>query len=282
MTETSTSWVSIFGEKAAETTSSIMDIAPGFLGAILISIAGWFLARIVRDLVRRLPNTVNRLLDRVFRKGTLSTIRLTAPVTSIVAEVTFWIILFLTITVAARMAGFSAISSWLNEIVFYLPNLVLGIFIIAFGYIASLYVGKLVTSSAGEETSSKSIFVGRLAQGFIFVTALIIGLDQFGVKVSFLITLLTVVTGASIAGFSIAFGLGAQEHVRNLIGARTARGTLQPGLKVRIGDIEGDILEVTEAHIALDTATGRMLLPARIIDNQIIEILTSVEGNDDV
>lgn len=282
MTETNTSWVSSVTNKAAETTAGVLDILPGFLGAILILVAGWFLARLVRDLVKRLPNSINRILDRLFRTGTLSAVRLTGPVIAIIAEITFWIILFLTLTVAARIAGFSAISIWLNQIVFHLPNLVLGAVIIVFGYGASLYVGKLVNASADGEASSKTVFASRIAQGFIFITAIIIGLDQFGVKVSFLITLLTVVTGAAIAGFSIAFGLGTQGFVRNLIGARTARGALQRGLKVRIGETEGEILEITNSHIALDTTSGRMLIPASFIDTQTIEIIaaTEVKKND--
>lgn len=280
MTDSSTSWLSDLGDKASNTITNIMGILPGLIGAILILVVGWFLARIVRDLVKRLPNAVNRMLDRVFQSGPLSSIRLTAPAIAVVAEVTFWIILFLAITVAARIAGFTAISSWLNEIVVHLPNLIVGALIIVFGYFASLYVGRFVAEGTEREKSTKSIFAGRLAQGFIFLTAVIIGLDQFGVKVSFLITLLTVIIGAGIFGFSIAFGFGAQGHVRNLIGARVARNALQTGLKVRIGDIEGDILEVTVSHIALDTISGRMLIPAGVIDDQSIEILALSGGSD--
>jgi Mechanosensitive ion channel, conserved TM helix len=280
MTEPSTSWISGIGDKATDTATTIIGILPGLMGAVLVLVVGWFLARIVRSLVKRLPNAINRMLDRVFQTGTLSSIRLTAPAIAVVAEVTFWIILFLTITVAARIAGFTAVSSWLNEIVVHLPNLIIGALIIVFGYFASLYVGRFVAEGAEREKSTKSIFVGRLAQGFIFLTAVIIGLDQFGVKVSFLITVFTVVIGTVFFGFSIAFGFGAQGHVRNLIGARAARAALQPGVKVRIGDIEGEILEVTASHIALDTASGRMLVPAGVMDDQSIEILAAEGGSE--
>ena len=278
MSDTNTSWTSSLTEKTVDATAGFLEIIPDVIGAVIILIVGFFIARLVRNIVRRLTNTINRILDRIFQTGTLSGIRLTGTLTSVLAEITFWVILFLTITMAARMAGFSAISGWLNEIVFLLPNLVLGSFIIAFGYGASLYAAKLVAESGDKDASSQRLLTSRLVQAFVFITALIIGLDQIGVKVSFLITLLTVVIGAAIAGFSIAFGLGAQGFVRNLIGARTARSSLQKGLKVKIGDIEGEVLEITTSHLALDTTEGRTLIPASFVDTQKIEILTTEKG----
>ncbi len=276
-----TSWLTALEDSALSIANGVVTIAPAIAAAIVIMVLGWLFARSVRSLVRQLSNGANRLLDRVFQKGELANVRFSAAAISAVAETAFWIIIFLAITVAARIAGFTAIFGWMNQLVAHLPNLVVGFLIIALGYFASRYVGRHIAASARDEKANENILIGRVVQGFIFLTALIIGLDQVGVKVSFLITLLTVAAGAILAGFSIAFGLGAKDHVRNLFGARLAHRSLLLGLRVRIGEIEGDVLDVSANHIALDTVSGRALIPARIVDEQVVEILTATgQGNN--
>ncbi|MEO1253237.1 MAG: hypothetical protein AAFW81_12940, partial [Pseudomonadota bacterium] len=130
-------------------------------------------------------------------------------------------------------------------------------------------------SSARAAKAGQSALIGKFAQGGIFITALIIGLDQIGVDVTFLVALFAVSAGAIFVGFSIAFGLGARDYVSNLIGARTARQKIRPGTMLRVGDIEGEVLEITQTQIALDTADGRTLVPARITEESMIVIVSS-------
>ncbi len=277
MNDSDMSWVALLEDQSVGALTSIINTLPSLLAAAIIFIAGWLIATVLRGFVRRLSNVINRMLERIFRKGSLASVRLSTPAIAVIAEIAFWIIIFLAATSAARVAGLTFISGWLNQIVSHLPNLIVGAVIITFGYFASVYVSRLVAPRDGDKKAGERLLLGRLIQVFIFVTALIIGLDQVGIKVTFLVTLLTVAAGAILAGFAVAFGLGARDHVSNLIAARTAQNALHAGLKIRIGDIEGDILEVTPSHIALDTSAGRALVPARIIDEKMIEILTSTE-----
>lgn len=281
MNESNTTWFSAFQDWVATTAATISSALPSILAAIAILVVGWIVAQLVRGLVRRLSNGINRIMERVFRTGNLASARLTAPMITVIAEVAFWIVVFVAVTIAMRVAGFTVVSGWLNQIVLHLPNLVVGVLIIGIGYVCSIYVGRFVDSGAGAKKTGERLLLGRLIRGFIFTATLIIGLDQFGVHVTFLITLLTVVAAAVLLGFSIAFGFGARAHVSNLIAARTAQSVLQGGLRIRIGEVEGDVLEVSPSHIVLDTETGRMLIPARMIDENMVEILATSGEHDD-
>jgi hypothetical protein len=90
-----------------------------------------------------------------------------------------------------------------------------------------------------------------------------------------------VIVGGVVIGLSGAYALGARQFVGNLIGARSARHALGAGLRVRIGDVEGIVLEITATHIALDTAAGKLLVPARVIDEQQILIITDTVEEED-
>jgi hypothetical protein len=262
-------------EEVTNRLASINDVVSGWLAAaiamlpalaasILILITGWVLALILRVAMRRLANNANRLLDRAFQRGALSNLRVSPGAAAVFGEIVFWIILFLTVAIAARVAGFAAVSGWLSQIATHLPNLIVGAAIIVVGYVVSVMVGEQVAAAARAARASQSALMGRLAQGAVFVTTLITGLAQIGVDVTFLIALFSVAIGAVCIGFSIAFGLGAREHVADLIGARAARRELRAGQTIEIGDTRGEVVEITSTHIALDTARGKALVPARL------------------
>jgi hypothetical protein len=262
-------------EEVSNRLASINDVVSGWLAAaiemlpalaasILILITGWVLALILRAAMRRLANNANRLLDRAFQRGALSNLRVSPGAAAVFGEIVFWIILFLTLAIAARVAGFAAVSGWLSQIATHLPNLIVGAAIIVVGYVVSVMIGEQVAAAARAARASQSALMGRLVQGAVFVTTLITGLAQIGVDVTFLIALFSVAIGAVCIGFSIAFGLGAREHVSDLIGARAARRELRAGQTIEIGDTRGEVVEITSTHIALDTARGKALVPARL------------------
>ncbi len=279
MKESKTPWFPDLNVWVTETTEAIFNTLPSIMAAIVILVVGWLMARLSQGLVRRLSQGINRIMERVFRTGTLASARLSTPIITVIAEITYWIVVFITITIAMRVGGFTLISGWLDQIVVHLPNLIAGLLIIGLGYLSSDYVGSLVDSGVGAKKPGERLLLGRLVQGFIFTTMLIIGLDQFGVEVTFLITLLTVVAGTVLVGFSIAFGLGARAHVSNLVAARTAQTVLKAGMNIRIHEVEGTVLEVSTTHIIMDTETGHTLIPANMLDENMVEILTLPGGD---
>ena len=259
------------------TSDALSDIAgylPYLAGGLAILLAGWLIARIVRATARRMLGGVNRILGRTFRRGALSGARLSTTAISILSELLFWTVLLLSAAVAARLARLPAVSGWLDQIAAWMPGFLVGVVIIIVGYFISLVVGEQVTTSARAAKAGQSALMGKLVQSGILIAAVIIGLDQIGVDVTFLVALFAVSVGAIFVGFSIAFGFGAREYVSNLIGARTARQYIKPGTMLRIGDITGEVLEITATQIALDTAEGLTLVPARMTDESAIVIVS--------
>lgn len=245
---------------------NILGYLPSLVGTFIVLILGWLIARLVRAAAQRILRGLNRILERTFQTGILASTRVPMGASTIFGEIAYWVIIFITLTIAARVAQLPTISLWLNDIVLFLPDILLGLATLAIGYIISSVVGDHVAEAARGAKSSQSTLLGRLAQATVFIIAAIIGLEQLGIDVTFLVTIVGVAVGAVLLGFSIAFGFGSRKYVSNLISARTAQQTLSPGLLVRIGDIEGEILEITQTHIALDTQHGRAMVPAHLAD----------------
>jgi small-conductance mechanosensitive channel len=258
-----------------------VEYLPQLAAALVVLLLGWIVARIVRRLVNRLGGNINNLIDRTLQGASLPSARLSPGTVAILAQIAFWVVIFVAITIAARTAGVTGVSVWFSELVEHIPNLLIGAVIIVVGHFASRLVGEQVSTAAGNSGRERGALMGRLARAVIFVTALIIGLDQIGVNVTFLVAMFAVAAGTIFLGFSIAFGLGAREFVSNLIGARTARREFTVGQRVKIGEVEGEVLEISATHVAVETADGKALIPAQEASVSTITVLSSTSLDGD-
>jgi len=256
-----------------EVTASIVASLPSIAAALLLLLVGIFAARLVRSLTLKLLHLLNRFLEQVLSGRTRAVVFFSANITRLVASILYWIILFIFITAALDTAGLTGVSAWLERIVDFLPGIVTGGLIILLGYILAGLVRDVTLAAAHSAEFSEAVVISRLAQAITLVTALIIGLQQIGIDVSFLTTILGISSAALLFGFALAFGLGARTLVSNLIAAHHLRDILEPGQTIRIRDWEGTVLEVSPTAVILDTQEGRTTIPAKLYQEEAVVTL---------
>ncbi len=241
----------------------LIAFSPKLLGAIVLIILGWVIARIFRAFSLRLAKISNQILNRFFTKGNLAGFQLSVPLTNLFSKVIFWGTLIFFATAATEILGLTAFSLWLTRLVTYFPQIFAGALIIVFGVLLSA-LGRDITLSATEATHiTYSKLLGRVVQGTILFTAIIIGLDQVGIEVTFIVTLLSIVVGSVLGSLALALGFGTKDLVSNLISGHHLQKVYQAGQNIRFGNVEGIILELTPTSVILSTDEGRMIVPAK-------------------
>ena len=275
-----TSWFDTLRVSATDLLVTIVGYLPNLIGALLLLLIGWLLARWVRRGAGRLGEKLNPLLDRVMRARSLTRFRLSPQTPKLIGNVAFWLIILFFITAATKVAQLDAFSSWLDRVVAYLPTLLAGGLIIFAGFFVSTLVRDLVSATLGSAGLAQNEIIGSAAQAATFLTAILIGIDQIGIDVTVLITLIAIVVAAMLAGLSIAFGLGARDFVGNLIGAHYLQQHLQPGQTAGIGDIEGEVLELTPTSVVLATARGRTMIPAKRFNEEATVVMTPGDDHE--
>jgi small-conductance mechanosensitive channel len=175
----------------------------------------------------------------------------------------FWIVMLIFLTAATQVLGLRLFTEWMNRVVEYLPTLLAGVLILVAGVLASAIARDLVVAAAPLPERQRTLF-GGLAQGTVLVTAAVIGADQIGIDVTFIVVVASVVLGILLGGLALAAGLGARGLVQNLVAAQQARQLYRAGDRIRVGEQEGRIAEFTATAVLLDTAAGRLALPAQL------------------
>lgn len=252
--------------------NQVLEYLPRIGAAILVLIVGWFIARLIRSVIVKAIGQLDLLWQRFINKQGLAQMQPRHPPARIVGELVFWLLILVFVTLATEILGLSIVGEWLAELVKFLPLAVAGVLIVLVGYVLSSLARDLVNSTASSVGLARSDLLGRAVQIVILFTAVVIGVGQIGIDVAFLIMIAGIVLAAMLGGLALAFGLGARTHVSNVIAANQLRGLYQVGDRIRVGEVEGRIIDITVSRIILETESGTVDIPAKIFDEQVTVI----------
>lgn len=260
-----------------QVAARVVEYTPNLLGAVGLLVLGWLVARLLRALALKAMQVLELLMHRLSRGQTARSIP--SGSVEIVAGILFWVVILFFAAAATHVLGMGAFSSWLQSLVSYLPTLLAGALIIVVGVLLAGLARDLTIAAASAFPENQRRLLGRIVQGTVLVTAVAVGADQIGVRITFVVILAAVITSAIVGGIALAVSLGARAYVANLIGAHHLRQAFTLGQRVKIGELEGTILELTAVSIVLDTVQGRVNVPAKIYNEAPIILLA--ERSDD-
>ena len=244
---------------------------PALIVAVLLVIAGWIIARICRSKMRQMLGTVQSSLARRSGRADTGAERVSVRVLS---GVVFWAVILLFISSATQIIGLALFTNWISGIVRHVPGVAAGLLIIAGGFVVTGFVGDLVRSSARKLQEKQQAALARLAQTATLVVALLVGADQIGLEVRWVAILASIALAVTLGGAALAVSLGSRHFVANAIGAHYLRQVFRVGERVRVMGFEGRIIDINATSIVLETASGRVNIPAGAYNDSAIELLS--------
>jgi len=172
---------------------------------------GWLLARLIRGMIIRGIHALDRLLQKFHSQQASSRPPLVQERSiKAVGALFYWAVILLFLTAATQVLGMGVFSDWLSGIMTYLPAVIAGILILLAGFVFSLMVKDLVTAAANSAHIAYADLLGQTVQILIFSTAMVVGIDQMGINITFLIVIIAIILGMVFGGLALAFGLGAK------------------------------------------------------------------------
>jgi len=131
----------------------------------------------------------------------------------------------------------------------------------------------------GAATLCLAARVPGLVHAGVVTVAVITGLQQLGIDISFITQLALVLLASLVGGLSIAFALGARRYVANLM-AQPELARYGTGERLRIDADEGVVVEIHRTGLILATDEGLVSIPAaRLAEGRVVRITSEpVEG----
>ena len=257
---------------SADIVERSVAFLPSLLGALLLLVIGWLLARILRALTMRAVLLAETLAARIGPGAGAEPLRMRRAST-IIGEIVFWAAMLVFVTAATHVLELTSFTDWLARLVGYLPTLAAGVLIDIAGYVLSRFLANLVQATSPGSDPAQRALLARIVQVTVLTGAILVGADQIGIRVTFLAIFAAALGGVVAGGVALAVGLGSRDYIANLIGAHYLRQAFAVGQTIRAAGHQGRILDITATSIVLETQEGRVALPGRVYHDQPILVL---------
>lgn len=261
---TESTWYQSLAEALKRVFDRIVEFLPNLLGSLLLILIGWLLARLLGALGRRLCiYALTRLGSTSSFDSGLETQAKYRALPVVVGGFVFWIVLLFFIAAGIEALGLRAVSDLFGSATTYLPRVLLATIILFTGVLAGDLAYRATARTASKAGVVYADSLGRSAQVFLITLAAIIAVDQLGIDSMALLITLAIVVGSIFLATALAFGIGAGVTVSNILAAHYVSKSYRAGQTIRIGDLEGRIAEISRTAVVIETAEGRVQVPAR-------------------
>lgn len=263
----------------SKTYQTVLAFLPDLMHALILLILGLIGAWLTKLLILRFGRGLDRLMSTLDRGRVETGSRPKISVTGIAARGAFWIILILSFIGASEALGMQTLAKWLQGLLSYLPSLLISAAIMFIGYLISQGTRDLILKFSGVHDLQNGYLLAQVVAGLIIAFSLLLALEQLGLDASLLENILILSFAAFFGGAALAFGIGAADSIRNILASHYLRRLYQPGMTVRVSEVEGEILELTAVGVLFETDQGQTFIPARTFMEQV-SIICEQEDDD--
>jgi len=205
---------------------------PRLLVAAVVVVVGWMIAKLVRVAVARVLRAVNFnvLTERSGLDGFLRQGGVGKDTSDLLGILAYWIVILATLIIAFNGLGLTYITDLLGRVVWFVPNIIVALLVLAFGAYFARFVGDAVTTYGRNVKMSEARFFGKLAQYAVMLFVILIALDQVRVGGDIVRQSFIVILTGVVFAFALAFGLAGKDWAADRIASwwpRDSRGELR-------------------------------------------------------
>ena len=215
--------------------SAFLGYIPQLIGALIILIVGYFIAKALQAIVGRVLEGIG--FDRWMERGGIKQFFDRADTEhtphSILGRLVFWFVFIIAITMAADALGIPQVSAVLAQLIAYIPSIIAAILILILAALLANFLSSIVRGATGSD------ILASVARYAIIVYAVFAAVTQLGIAVELTAPTFLIVLGAVALAAAIAFGLGSREVAQDIVEkAYNRRDEVQDGT-ARGGQEEG-------------------------------------------
>jgi len=142
---------------------------------------------------------------------------------AVVGKLAYWFLFLIFVGAAFNSFGLTQVNTVINQIVAFLPNVVVALVVLLVGALLANFVANLVRGASGSAHVGDPGLLSTLARSAVLVFAALIALDQLQIAPTIINTLWTALIGSVAVAAALAFGLGGQGVARQMVEAWYAK-----------------------------------------------------------
>ena len=205
------------GDSFQRATDGIFGFLPNLLGFLLILLIGFIVAKVVAAVVQKLLEKIG--LDRHLHSSDagkyVDRVLPGASAARGIARVVFWLIFIFFLFTAIGALQIPALTSFMNEVLAYLPNVIVAIVIFVVAALVAGAVAAAVVRVMGDTPTGK--IVAAVVPAVVMTIAFFMILEQLRIAEEIVRIAFAAVMFALALGLALAFGLGGRGVAERLL-----------------------------------------------------------------
>ena len=205
--------------------NTFLSAIPRIIGFAVVLIVGWIVSSLLGRGVEALLHAV-RFNDLARRSGFAAFVQkmgVRDDPAGVIAGIVKWFVRLITLVVAFDTLGLPAVSGVLQQLLLWLPNLVVALVVLVVGGLAANALSQLVRGATAEAGFSNPDLLAMVTKVAVLGFTVIVAVNQLGIATSLINTLLVGIVGAFSIAFGLAFGLGGRDRAAQLLDSWSRR-----------------------------------------------------------
>jgi hypothetical protein len=192
------------------------------------------------------------------------------------SNIAFWGMLIVGLVLAVQVLAAPAVGDALASIISYGPALLAAVAVLALGHLLGVVTRDLAGHSARAVSALYEPLVRRTAYAAVMFIAVVVALGLIGVDVGWILNALVAIVVVVVASLGIAIAVGSIGYVQDLIAIRRIQSLIEPGMRIRVGNVAGRVVQIRDADMVLENDEGVVHLPGRYLGNRPVKVDTEV------
>lgn len=200
-------------------SNALAEFLPSLIGAILILIIGWIIAKVLRiasvrllKLIRLDVVTEKARIDRFLKDGGSQKTAI-----DIIGDIIYWLIMLIVVLAGLNTLGLTVASELFNQIILFIPNVIVAVIALIFGIFLAGFIAQVVTTYLNNIGVNNARVVGAIAKYAIILFVISLSLTQLNIGDELVANAFLLLFGAVCLALGLSFGLGGKEWASGVI-----------------------------------------------------------------
>ncbi len=194
-------------------TVKVLGYIPAIVGAIVILIVGWLLAKLLESVVVRVLKAIH--LDTASDKAGIANVLAQGDIkltlSELIGAVIYWLVALVVIATALGTLNLTVASELISRLVEYVPNILAAIFILIIGAFLGNFVSTVVRTAASNAGIEGAKLLSKMTQTVIIIFAVVVAIEQLKIASALIVLSVNIILISIGIGLALAFGLGCKD-----------------------------------------------------------------------
>jgi hypothetical protein len=255
-----------------EMIRSFMTFFYNLIGAALILLIGWGVAKMVAAVTKKMLEQVgaDKIGDKLNEIDAIKGLKLEIKLSSIISKFLYYFILIFMLRPAADTLGVPSISDMVKLLVDFIPKLISSALMLSAGIFLADALKNFVVTLCKSFNIAAGKLIGTAIFFFLLIIFVIQSIAQVGINTSLLESSFNLLVGGIIFAFAIGYGFASKEILLNIISSFYSKNRYKEGQIIEIDGIKGEIIAMDNTTITLRTEDSKTIFPLKVMQSKTV------------